>query len=103
MIEFAEAGDIWKHRDDLSYLASIGIDPDKLIDAVAEELIDAILYALHGLHCIGFFDPDWMFDYKMEKNRGRNRVYADDTRISEGKPSSLLKENPSSRSSEKDG
>ena len=80
MIELAEGGDLWKHRDDFDYLASIGIDQDKLIDALAEELMDAILYALHGLNCIGFHDADWLFNYKMEKNRKRNRIYADDNR-----------------------
>lgn len=78
MIEFAEGGDIWKHREDHEYLKSIGVDPDKVVDAVAEELIDAILYALHGLNCIGFYDADWLFDYKMNKNIKRKRIYADD-------------------------
>ena len=81
MIEFAEGGDLWKHRADFDYLKSIGINSySEVVDAIAEELIDAILYALHGLNCIGFADADWMFDYKMEKNRKRNRIYADDQR-----------------------
>ncbi len=82
MIELGEAGDIWKHRDDLFYLQKIGLTPSQVNDAVAEELIDTILYCLHGLHCIGFYDPDWLFDHKMKKNKERNRVYADDARTS---------------------
>lgn len=82
MIEFAEAGDIWKHRDDHDYLKSIGINPDKVVDAIAEELIDVILYALHAFRCIGFYDADYMFDYKMNKNKKRNRIYTDDNRSS---------------------
>lgn len=80
MIEFAEGGDIWKHRDDTEYLKSIGIEPDGVVDAVAEELIDAIFYALHGLHCIGFHDADWMFEYKLNKSIKRDRIYTDDER-----------------------
>jgi len=85
MIEFAEAGDIWKHRDDHDYLRNIGIDPIHVEAAIAEELIDAILYALHAFKCIEFYDADWMFDYKMKKNRERARVYTDDYRSSEGR------------------
>ena len=80
MIEFAEGGDIRKHREDPDYLKSIGIDPDKVRYAVAEELMDVILYALHGLNCIGWYDADGLFDYKMAKNRKRSRIYADDDR-----------------------
>lgn len=83
MIELGEAGDIWKHRGDFFYLQKIGLTPAQVNDAVAEELIDTILYCLHGLHCIGFYDPDWLFDYKMEINEKRDRIYNDDTRTLE--------------------
>lgn len=75
MIELGEAGDIWKHRGDFFYLQKIGLTPDKVSDAVAEELINAILYCLHGLYCIEFHDPDWLFDYKMGINEKRSRIY----------------------------
>ena len=83
MIEFAEAGDIWKHREDENWLKEKGIDPNKIVDAIAEELIDAILYALDCFNCIGFLDADSMFIYKMKKNVDRNRVYADDHILTE--------------------
>lgn len=78
MIEFAEAGDLWKHREDKKWLKEKGIDPNKVIDKIAEELIDVILYAMDCFNCIGFLDADSMFDYKMRKNALRNRIYADD-------------------------
>ena len=80
MIELAEAGDAWKHRDDEDYLKNeLGITKEQLPEHIAEELIDCILYCLHGFHCIGFYDADYIYDKKMDKNRGRNRVYTDDT------------------------
>lgn len=79
MIELAEAGDAWKHRDDPNYLLQeLGITRDELELYMAEEFIDTIKYCLHGLHCIGISEADEMFDYKMEKNLARNRIYADD-------------------------
>lgn len=82
IIELAEAGDAWKHRDDEGYLKNeLGITKEQLPEHMAEEFIDAILYCLHGFHCIGFYDADYMFDCKMEKNKKRNRVYTDDTMI----------------------
>lgn len=85
MIELGEAGDIWKHRGDFFYLQKIGLTLEQVNDAVAEELIDTILYCLHGLHCIEFYDPDWLFDHKMEINKERNRIYNDDVRSPEQK------------------
>ena len=82
MIELSEAGDAWKHRDDEDYLKTeLKITKDQLPEYIAEELIDCILYCLHGFHCIGFFDADYMYDKKMKINQNRNRVYADDTTI----------------------
>ena len=82
MIELGEAGDLWKHREDLDYLKKIGISPEQVKDAIAEELIDTILYCLHGFHCIGLYDADRRFHEKMGINEKRNRIYADDNRIS---------------------
>lgn len=83
MIELAEAGDAWKHRDDEKYLLEeLGITKDQLPEYIAEELIDCILYCFHGFHCIGFYDADYMYEYKMKKNQNRNRIYTDD--VNEG-------------------
>jgi len=82
MIELGEAGDIWKHRGDKKHLKEkLGITPEQVVDAIAEELIDAILYCLHGFRCIEFYDADYLFDEKMKTNQKRNRVYLDDARI----------------------
>jgi len=78
MIELGEAGDIWKHRDDEKYLADIGITREGVPAAVAEELIDTILYCLHGFACIGFWDANHLFEEKMKVNKERERIYADD-------------------------
>ena len=77
ILELAEAGDIWKHRDDPDYLKEIKVTDINL--AIAEELIDTIYYCLHCLMCI---DPsisaDEVFKSKHEINEKRNRIYADD-------------------------
>ena len=82
MIELGEAGDIWKHRDDEKYLADIGITREGVPTAVAEELIDTIIYCLHGFSCIGFWDADYLFDMKMKINKERKRIYTDDVQSS---------------------
>ena len=79
MIELAEAGDTWKHRGDPDYLKEkLGITPEEVPGAVAEELIDTILYCLHGFSCIGIYNADELFDIKMGINKLRNRIYLDD-------------------------
>jgi len=82
MIELGEAGDTWKHRNDPAYLKEkLGITLEQVPGAVAEELIDTIIYCLHGLRCIGIYDGDKIFADKMEVNEGRNRIYVDDMEI----------------------
>lgn len=79
MIELGEAGDVWKHREDLEYLSELGLTQQEVPYAVAEELIDALFYCLHGLMCI---DPDIsaddLFMMKLRVNEGRGRIYVDD-------------------------
>ncbi len=83
MIELAEAGDAWKHRADEKYLKDeLGITKEELPGYMAEELIDAIKYCLHGFSCLGYYEADEMFDYKMQKNIKRNRIYVDDNKTS---------------------
>jgi len=83
MIELGEAGNLWKHREDKEYLTELGIDIScgtKLEELIAEELIDAIYYCLHALHCLNpKINPDDIFIRKYEKNIKRNRIYVDDT------------------------
>ena len=82
MIELGEAGDAWKHRANHEYLErSLGITSDEELRLhIAKELIDAILYCLHGIH---YIDPnisaDEIFLLKMKENEERSRVYIDDT------------------------
>ena len=79
MIELGEAGDTWKHRGDPDYLKEkLGITPEEVPSAVAEELIDTILYCLHGFSCIGIHNADELFEIKMGINKLRNRIYLDD-------------------------
>ena len=78
MIELAEAGDLWKHREDIKYLKERGLTPEQVPEAVGVELIDAILYCMHGFSCIGITDADSLLDRKMKVNGARNRIYADD-------------------------
>lgn len=79
MIEFGEAGDVWKHRDDEKYLKEIGLTKEMVEDAVCIEIIDALLYAVHAVYCI---NPDRDLDKdlldKMKINEERDRTYADD-------------------------
>ena len=81
MIELGEAGDIWKHRNDPEYLLSIlRLDINHVKSAIAEELIDAIYYCLHALHCLDeSLSADEIFLSKHKVNEGRNRVYTDDS------------------------
>jgi len=84
MIELGEAGDTWKHRDDPDYLMEkLGITPEQVPEAVAEELIDTILYCLHAFSCIDYWDADSLFDKKMGTNKERNRIYTDDNQDSQ--------------------
>jgi len=83
MIELGEAGDMWKHRDDKYYLLNeLTINPEDLDKLIAIELIDAIYYCLHALHCLNpNINPDNIFKYKYNTNKKRNRFYADDMKF----------------------
>jgi len=79
MIELGEAGDLWKHRDDMGYLMNLNIEPKNLDTEIAIELIDTIYYCLHALHCLNpHINPDNIFKYKYNVNEKRQRVYVDD-------------------------
>lgn len=82
MIELGEAGDVWKHREDVEYLAELGLMKGQVPYATARELIDALFYCLHGLLCI---DPeisaDGLFMAKLQVNEGRKRIYVDDRSV----------------------
>jgi len=79
MIELAEGGAAWKHRGDPGYLMDeLGITIDELPEYIGEELIDTIFYCLHAFYCLGLTNADAMFEYKMNKNIKRSRVYVDD-------------------------
>jgi len=82
MIELGEAGDLWKHRNDHTYLLSLGLAPGEVSFAVVMELVDAIFYCLHGLLCIDpDISPDGLFMAKLEINKKRSRVYVDDREV----------------------
>ena len=78
MIELGEAGDLWKHRNDHTYLLSLGLTSEEVPFAVAMELVDAIFHCLHGMLCI---DPDMsadaLFMSKLKVDRDRERTYED--------------------------
>ena len=79
MIELAEGGDAWKHRGDPEYLKNeLGITIDELPEYIGEELIDTMFYCLHAFYCLGLTDADAMFEYKLNKNIKRNRIYVGD-------------------------
>ena len=72
ILELAEAGQIWKHRENKDFDSK----------ALVEELIDAFFYILEAAyHVDPNIDLDTMFDYKFDLNLRRNRVYPDDRRM----------------------
>jgi NTP pyrophosphatase (non-canonical NTP hydrolase) len=82
MIELGEAGDAWKHRGDEKYLfEELNIvGEEELADHIIEELIDAIFYCLHGIHCVDpnrNVDDEFMKKWKINSIRGR--TYLDDS------------------------
>jgi len=86
IIELAEAGDVWKHRGDAKWLKEhYGIKSKKQLNAyMHEELIDAIFYCLHAIHCLNpSLDPDAEFIRKWNINAARKRHYIDDSSVTE--------------------
>jgi len=82
VIELCEAGNLWKHRGNPEHLAVYyGIENEEQFKKkLTEEVIDAIFYCLHALHCLDpTINPDAEFNRKFRINLNRRRAYIDDT------------------------
>jgi len=81
ILELGEAGNAWKHRDNSKVLMKdYGITPNEVPRFVANEIIDTFQFLFDGLHCLGIYDADKLFEEKVEVILNRNRIYPDNVR-----------------------